>query len=168
MNKRVVVGMLVAGSALLSGCVVDPEITGGRVVVHDENTSVDVVFSDRDRRVIHDYYHGERRQYEERDRDRDRDREGDDDREHGKKNGHKKGLPPGLAKREQLPPGLQRQVQRNGVLPPGLEGRRLPADLERQLAPLPRDYVRLQVGTDMVIMNSRTRVTVDVIKDMFQ
>src|SRR4029453_10507644 len=31
------------------------------------------------------------------------------------------GRPPGLEKREQLPPGLQRQLIRNGSLPPGLE-----------------------------------------------
>src|SRR5215831_5359969 len=32
-----------------------------------------------------------------------------------------KGLPPGLAKKESLPPGLQKQLVRNGQLPPGLE-----------------------------------------------
>ena len=31
------------------------------------------------------------------------------------------GLPPGLAKKEHLPPGLQRQLVRNGKLPLGLE-----------------------------------------------
>ena len=28
------------------------------------------------------------------------------------------GLPPGLAKRQELPPGLQRQLHKNGTLPP--------------------------------------------------
>src|SRR5229473_147236 len=32
-------------------------------------------------------------------------------------------LPPGLAKRDRLPPGLERQLQRNGTLPPGLQKR---------------------------------------------
>ncbi len=31
------------------------------------------------------------------------------------------GLPPGLAKREQLPPGLQKHVRERGSLPPGLQ-----------------------------------------------
>src|SRR5215471_5571003 len=30
-----------------------------------------------------------------------------------------RGLPPGLAKREALPPGLEKQLVRNGTLPPG-------------------------------------------------
>lgn len=55
-----------------------------------------------------------------------------------------KGLPPGLAKRDDLPPGLERQLQRNGVLPPGLRARLrpFPVALERRLAPLPRGYRR--------------------------
>jgi len=32
-----------------------------------------------------------------------------------------KGLPPGLAKKEHLPPGLQKHLARNGQLPPGLQ-----------------------------------------------
>ena len=42
-------------------------------------------------------------------------------------------LPPGLAKRDTLPPGLERQLQRNGKLPPGLEKRALPDELKRAL-----------------------------------
>lgn len=34
-----------------------------------------------------------------------------------------KGLPPGLAKREKLPPGLERQLKERGTLPPGLQRR---------------------------------------------
>ncbi|MCH6588239.1 MAG: hypothetical protein IH805_07995, partial [Proteobacteria bacterium] len=46
-----------------------------------------------------------------------------------------KGLPPGLAKRQHLPPGLQKHIARTGRLPPGLEKRRLPGDL-RSLLPI--------------------------------
>src|SRR5712692_2463493 len=47
------------------------------------------------------------------------------------------GLPPGLAKRDTLPPGLEKQLRRNGRLPPGLEKKLVPfpPDLERQLPP---------------------------------
>ena len=37
------------------------------------------------------------------------------------------GLPPGLAKREHLPPGLQRHLERNGTLPPGLQKKLQPS-----------------------------------------
>ena len=53
-----------------------------------------------------------------------------------------KGLPPGLAKRGgNLPPGLQKHLQKNGQLPPGLQKRLepLPVDLDRRLPQLP-DY----------------------------
>lgn len=75
-------------------------------------------------------------------------------------------LPPGLAKRSSLPPGLQKQVQRRGHLPPGLEGKRLPHELEMQLSSLPEGYVRLRVGVDVVLMNMHTYVVVDVVEDI--
>ncbi len=75
-------------------------------------------------------------------------------------------LPPGLAKRSSLPPGLQKQVMQRGQLPPGLRAKRLPNDLEVKLSPLPTGYVRVRIGTDVVLMNTRTQVIVDVIKDI--
>lgn len=48
-------------------------------------------------------------------------------------------LPPGLAKRGDLPPGLRKQLQRKGTLPPGLQKRisPFPRELARRLGPLP-------------------------------
>jgi hypothetical protein len=45
------------------------------------------------------------------------------------------GLPPGLAKREKLPPGLERQLKERGKLPPGLQKKiqPLPPELDKQL-----------------------------------
>ncbi|MFB3144403.1 MAG: hypothetical protein ACE10F_07485 [Candidatus Methylomirabilales bacterium] len=120
--------------ASVGGCAMYPR-TSGRVVVEGKDTRVEVVFSERDRTLIHEYY---RRRH----------------------------LPPGLAKRSSLPPGLQKQVQRRGQLPPGLRGKGLPDELEVKLSRLPEGYVRLRVGVDFVLMNTRTRVIVDVIKDM--
>lgn len=71
----------------------------------------------------------------------------------------KKGLPPGLAKRKGgLPPGLAKRDR----LPPGLQGDALPLDLERRLTPLPAGYVRIRVGQDVVLLDGRTRVVLDV------
>src|ERR1051325_4401629 len=62
------------------------------------------------------------------------------------------GLPPGWAKREgNLPPGLAKRE----TLPPGLRGDALPYDLERQLASLPAGYVRMRVGSDVVLLDGR-------------
>ncbi len=107
--------------------------TSGRVVFTDEKATIDVTFSNRDRQVIYDYYRGRK--------------------------GQKK-APPGLAKRGgDLPPGLAKR----DTLPPGLQGRVLPAVLEAQLTLLPQSYVRVTIGADVVLLNRDTRVVLDVI-----
>src|SRR5579875_77687 len=82
---------------------------------------------------------------------------------------HLQGLPPGLAKRGgDLPPGLEKHLERDGTLPPGLQKRLtpLPFDLERQLPPLPRDcYCRRGVlGSNVLILNTRTGRIVDILQ----
>jgi len=79
----------------------------------------------------------------------DRDRAAIEDYYKGGRRGRKgRGLPPGLAKRGgDLPPGLAKRDR----LPPGLSGE-----------PLPSSYVRVRVGGDIVLMDRKTRVVVDV------
>jgi hypothetical protein len=77
-----------------------------------------------------------------------------------------KKVPPGLAKKDQLPPGLARQVVKNGTLPPGLQGRALPQDLETRLSRLPDGYKRVIIGTKIAILNTATRVIADIIADV--
>jgi hypothetical protein len=79
------------------------------------------------------------------------------------------GLPPGLAKREQLPPGLQRQLQKNGTLPPGLQKRLqpLPEALERSLPTLPAGLKRGIIGVDLVLVGEVSGEILDVITSIF-
>ncbi|HEX8836148.1 MAG TPA: hypothetical protein VF748_04370 [Candidatus Acidoferrum sp.] len=80
---------------------------------------------------------------------------------------HGSNLPPGLAKRGgNLPPGLEKHLERNGTLPPGLQKRPCPAELERQLPPLPAEYRRAVIGAHVVILNRSTNVIVDIMKDV--
>ena len=70
-------------------------------------------------------------------------------------------LPPGLAKRGgNLPPGLERHLERNGTLPPGLEKRveRFPVVLERQLPRLPRGYSRVMISGRAIIIDGNNRI----------
>ena len=120
------------------GCQSYPTRTSGSIEVSDDNTHVKVIFTDHDRKLIHQYYN------------------------HGKR----KKTPPGLAKKEHLPPGLRKQIKKHGKLPPGLEGRYLPHDLEQKLHRLPKGYVRIRVGTDIVLMETPTRIILDVITDV--
>ena len=78
------------------------------------------------------------------------------------------GLPPGLAKRESLPPGLRRQLDRNGTLPPGLEAQLhpLPDALDRRLLRLPDGVRRVVVGRDVLLVEDRTNVIRDVLRNV--
>jgi hypothetical protein len=77
---------------------------------------------------------------------------------------HQNDLPPGLAKRDQLPPGLERQLVRRGTLPPGLQKRLQPCpeDLERRLPPPPPECTHVLIGGHVVLLNRRTNVVVDI------
>jgi hypothetical protein len=78
---------------------------------------------------------------------------------------HREGLPPGLAKKDRLPPGLEKQLVRRGTLPPGLQKRLQPCppDLERYLPPPPPDCAHVLVGGHIVLLNRRTNVVMDFV-----
>lgn len=117
---------------MLGGCA-SYTATSGQVVIKDDDSRIDVRIGDSDQVLIRDYY---------------------------KSSKHKKGLPPGLAKRGgNLPPGLAKRDR----LPPGLQGDPLPYELEKQLTRLSSSYVRIRVGQDIVLMDRKTRVMVDVV-----
>lgn len=79
-------------------------------------------------------------------------------------------LPPGLAKRDRLPPGLEKQLRERGTLPPGLQKRfqPLPDELERQLPRLPAGYRRGVVAGNVILMQEATSVIVDIIRNVMQ
>jgi hypothetical protein len=76
---------------------------------------------------------------------------------------YRRNLPPGLAKRSTLPPGLQKQLQRKGSLPPGLSTEPLPYDLEHKLSRLPEGYIRVRIETNILIMRAATKEIFDVL-----
>lgn len=88
----------------------------------------------------------------------------DRDQMHGWYKDNYRRLPPGLAKKDRLPPGLQRQLMVNGKLPPGLEKRVyvVPVELERRLPPPPPDCERIVVGGHIVLRNRNTRIVLDI------
>jgi len=96
-------------------------VTSGRVVVRDDRAAVELRISDRDRTRIEEHY----------------------------RSAKPKQAPPGLAKRDTLPPGLQ--------------GRLLPRNLEERLTVLPAAYVRVIIGRDIVLMHRDTRVVLDIL-----
>jgi hypothetical protein len=78
-------------------------------------------------------------------------------------------LPPGLAKRQSLPPGLEKQLRERGELPPGLQKRLtpVPAPLAARLPGLPPYYSRYFAGTDLLVVDTRSNRIVSVIPNIF-
>lgn len=114
---------------------------------HQSGTSIGIeidvnfgkaVITDRERRIIRDYYHGA-----------------------------SSDLPPGLAKRQSLPPGLRKQLRKTGHLPPGLEKRRLPSDLEHRLPKYYGPYERTIIGNDLILLDPKTGLILDVMQEIF-
>jgi hypothetical protein len=84
---------------------------------------------------------------------------GDDERRYGPP-ASGRGLPPGLAKRDELPPGLAKRDE----LPPGLAKRELPDDLEIRLPKARRGTRRVIVGDDVVLLDERSNRVLDVME----
>lgn len=126
--------------APLAGCETQPRY--GEVRVRDRHYDVRVVFSERDIAVIRDYYAPRRG------------------------HGHPHGYPPGLAKKDKVPPGHAKKFRRGEPLPRELAWRAMPRELEERLSRLPDGYVRIVVGADIGIMNVRTRVVMDLLEDI--
>ena len=80
--------------------------------------------------------------------------------------GHRSHLPPGLAKRDELPPGLERQLIVRGTLPPGLRRniRSCPPDLVRLLPPPPPHCQHVIIGGHIVLLNRSNFLIMDVFR----
>jgi len=103
------------------------------------------------------------------DDDRDNREDGDrskKDKKNKKDKDKSKGLPPGLAKRDTLPPGLQKQLDTKGRLPPGLAKRNLPDDLAAKLPKRSDQHDVVVVEDDVVLIDKATGVILDVLKDV--
>ena len=125
---------------------------------------IDASFSEAERQVIQKYF-GDRAVYSVQEQTSYDGGGGGKKGKHGKGGKGGKGMPPGLARKGSLPPGLSK-LQKNGSLPPGLAKKNLPSDLERRLPPAPEGYER-QIVEDaaIVLINKATGKIADVVKD---
>lgn len=65
-----------------------------------------------------------------------------------------------------LPPGLQRQLDARGRLPPGLAGKALPPGLAGKLGAAPAGHKRLIVDDDVLLIHIATGIVVDAVLDV--
>ena len=124
-------------------------------------------FADHDHDGNQGHGNGHAYGHEKHDRDRDEDRGyyRDHDRElHEWYRANYDHLPPGLAKRDRLPPGLERQLVVRGTLPPGLRRQMhpCPVEVEQTLPPPPPGYMHTVIGGHIVLVNRRTFFVLDV------
>jgi hypothetical protein len=107
---------------------------------------VDIVFTEIEKRLIRDYYDRIYRDWSQ-----------------GKGKGKNKDLPPGLARKDTLPPGLAKQLVQNGTLPPGLAKRSLPGDLV-VLLPARAQWQEIIIVDDKVLLIQRaTNLILDIL-----
>ena len=78
------------------------------------------------------------------------------------------GLPPGLANREELPPGLQRHLQKNGVLPPGLQKKLvpLPSSLTSHLPKPPGGIELVFLAGNVLAIEVSSHKVIDIVADI--
>lgn len=78
-------------------------------------------------------------------------------------------LPPALAKREQLSPGMQKLLTKNGTLPPSLEKKiqPLPRVLEMRLQRLPAGRRRVAIGGNVILLDETTSMIVDIVVGVY-
>lgn len=79
----------------------------------------------------------------------------------GKNKGDKGGRGQGVGS-QGLPPGLARK----GQLPPGIAKRQLPSGLASQLPPPPKGFERVIVDNDVLLVEIATQVVHDVLTDI--
>jgi hypothetical protein len=139
MNRRTV---LIGGLAAAVAPLLPP--SGSRA----DDSIGDIILTEIERRLIGSYY---QRHY---------DAWYAGNRGNGRKN---KSLPPGIAKKGTLPPGLYKQLVRNGSLPPGLGAMPLPYDLVMQLPPRPPGQRLLIVDDKVLLVQAATNLILDAL-----
>lgn len=55
------------------------------------------------------------------------------------------------------------KLAKGAVVPSGVKAETLPRELEQKLSPLPSAYSRVRIGPDIVLVDRKTRIMVDVV-----
>jgi Ni/Co efflux regulator RcnB len=75
--------------------------------------------------------------------------------------------PDSVGKVKELPPGIRKKLARGGAMPPGIAKQALPDGLHRQLPPRDGQHYEI-IGTDVVLVETATRIIVDVLKGVLR
>ncbi len=133
-----------------------PHSAAPHVIKHHAVTphvAAHIVFDVASRRIIEDYYRSHSVAYYDEDYY-------EDDRHKGKHKKNKK-WKKGRGKHRGMPPGL---AKKGGRLPPGLQKRAFPRDLESRLPPPPPNAERVIVNNQILLLEIGTHFVLDVIE----
>lgn len=129
---------------------------GAQPSVAEAPDAADIFIGELEKRLIASYYQRHLYAY----------RQSPEYHEYKKGKGNKKhkhkDLPPGLAKKGKLPPGIAKQLARNNQLPPGLEYHPLPHDLVVQLPPLQPGYHYRIADNRVLLIQAASNLILDV------
>jgi hypothetical protein len=123
----------------------------------------DIVIDTVARRILHDYYQRNVNAWVVANPDDENDGGGNNKKKNKNKNKHKD-IPPGIAKKGTLPPGIYKQLVRNGQIPAGVEYHQLPPDLIVQLPPLAPAYRYVIADDRVMLIQAATNVIMDVLQ----
>lgn len=164
------VGLTATSAALAEGKkhkATDVAIDQAPVSATVESLVADRVFTDREKSTIRDYYRAQHTSDIGEQDDDDDDGKGKGKSKGAKGKGKSKDMPHGLAKRDDLPPGLAMQLEKNGTLPPGLAKRDLPNDLDGLLPKRRSGERRVIVDDRVILMDENTGVVLDILDGVF-
>jgi hypothetical protein len=153
------VGLVLAG---LSG--IAPSMAQSEPGAAPAGPSVgDIVIDTVARRILHDYYQRNANAWVVANPDEYGGNGNGNGNKKNKKQKHKD-IPPGIAKKGTLPPGIYKQLVRNGQIPPEVHYQPLPPDLIVQLPPLAPDYRYVIADDRVMLIQAATNVIMDVLQ----
>ncbi|TNF96009.1 MAG: hypothetical protein EP297_10990 [Gammaproteobacteria bacterium] len=158
MFKNFLITLSSLGLIFINGTMYAGEIVSEQFISSTTNDIINATFSEKERQTISEYFNKHSTETEDEPKKQKK----------SKGKGKSKGLPPGLARKEHLPPGLEKQLQRNGTLPPGLAKRDLPADLTSSLPPVQDGMERVIADSHVVLVEKASGIIRDIIEDIVQ
>jgi len=158
----VCVGLILAGLSGVAPCIAQSEPGAAQPA---GPSVVDIVIDEAARHILRNYYERNATAWVVAHPDDEDDGDGNGNNKKNKKNKNKhKDIPPGIAKKGSLPPGIYKQLVRNGQIPADVHYQPLPPDLIVQLRPLPPAYQYVIVDDRVLLIQAATRAIMDVLQ----
>jgi hypothetical protein len=161
----VCVSLILAGLSGAAPCMAQSEPGSGGASQAAGPSVGAVVIDTVARRILHDYYQRNAAAWVVvHPDDQDKDGNAGNNKKQKKNKQKHKDIPPGIAKKGTLPPGIYKQLVRNGQIPPEVHYHALPPDLIVQLPPIASAYRYVIADDRVMLIQAATNVIMDVLQ----